>query len=82
MSSNHIRLREQNAAIERLTHWFQRLQLELAMGRTERRHLDPLVELLELYVERTGGNLYTQVWRRQIAEIKREVARRGFRVVR
>ena len=73
--SSPTRVRE-SQAIANFTRASQRLQLELAMN-AARRHLDPLIELLEIYVEQTGGTLVTSELRKQLAEMKREVARRG-----
>lgn len=70
-----VRIREEAAAVERFTYYSQRLNLELAMN-TPRRHIDPLLELLDLYVERTGGSVLTEQLRVQLAEFKQRVAAR------
>lgn len=77
MSRVSLKLKKEADAIASFTRITQRLQLELALG-TLRRHLDPLVELLEVYVEQTGGNHTTGILRGQLAELKRTVATRSY----
>lgn len=67
--------REHKAA-ERFTRNMQLLDLELAMG-SARRHLDVLVELLELLVEQCGNSLRTESFRAELSHAKRRVTTRG-----
>jgi hypothetical protein len=71
-----MKLQRESEARARLERHLQRLSLELAMG-TARRYLDPLVELCELLVEQTGGNLLTAELRKQLAELKARVESRS-----
>jgi hypothetical protein len=70
--SSTIRQHREARARARFEHHLRRLELELAMG-SPRRYLDPLVELLELLIERTGGNLYTAGYRQKLALAKARV---------
>lgn len=66
----------EHVAQQRFERNIQLLQLELRMG-TPRRHLDVLVELLEILVDQTGGSALTEVYRVQLSEAKRVVAGRS-----
>jgi hypothetical protein len=76
MSRESIKLQREGEARARLERHLRRLSLELAMG-TPRRYLDPLVELCELLVEQTGGNLLTTALRAQLADLRARVETRG-----
>jgi hypothetical protein len=67
--------REHKAA-ERFCRNMQLLALELTMG-TPRRHLDVLVELLELLVEQCGNSIRTDAFRAELSHAKRRVDTRG-----
>lgn len=69
----HFREHQAQARFERA---MQRLDLELTMG-TARRHLDVLVDLLELLVEQCGNSLRTDAFRSELAHAKRRVGTRG-----
>ena len=75
MSRNSVRQKREAAAADEFIHWTQRLQFELAM-RTPRRHLDSIVRVLELCIERAGDSLLVQEMKRQLAELKATVATR------
>jgi hypothetical protein len=70
-----LKMKKESDAIASFTRNTQKLQFELALG-TARRHLDPLIELLEVYVEQTGGTHTTTILRGQLTELKRTVATR------
>lgn len=52
----------------------RRLTRELESGLTPLEYLELRVELLEQYVEQTGGNLLTQEYRLMLADLKKGVA--------
>lgn len=71
--TRHYRRHTAENAFERNA---SRLRLELSMG-TPRRHLDVLVELLEVLVEQTGATLLTTQYREELTALKRLVATRS-----
>lgn len=52
------------------------LELELRLG-SARRHLDPLVELCEIYLPKCGESLLARTYKQRLAEAKARVADRG-----
>jgi hypothetical protein len=54
----------------------QLLELELAMG-TARRHLDALVELLDLLQAQCGQSVLAATYRAHLVELKQRVTTRG-----
>ncbi len=66
----------EHKAQERFVRNMQLLDLELAMG-SPRRHLDVLVELLELLVEQCGNSILADAYRSELAHAKRRVTTRG-----
>lgn len=81
MSALHVRLREQEKACREFERESAALRLDLGL-RVPRRFLDVRVRLLEVLLERTGGNLMTEGYRTTLSELKRSVAlRRSLTVV-
>jgi len=66
----------EHKAQQRFSRNMQLLDLELAVG-TPRRHLDVLVELLEVLVEQCGNSIQTDAFRSELSHAKRRVASRG-----
>jgi len=53
------------------------LRIDMSQRAVARRHLDCRVELLEQLVEQTGGSQLTDIYRTQLATLKRQVVLRG-----
>ncbi len=52
------------------------LRLELSLE-SARRHLDPLLELCDMYLANSGSSLLTQRYKEQLAEVRALVGKRG-----
>ncbi len=65
----------EHKAQERFVRNMQLLDLELTMG-SPRRHLDVLVELLELLVSQCGSSLLAETYRTELDHAKRRVITR------
>lgn len=72
MSTSSVELYEQHRAREKFLRFHDRLRLAVAMG-DARRHIDPLLEACEDYLERCGDNSLTTEMRAQLARTRRVV---------
>jgi hypothetical protein len=71
------KMRKEAIAVRSFQKHLVLLKIDLGQKNVMRRHLDCRVELLEHLVEQTGGTIVTQLFREQLAGLKKQVTLRG-----
>jgi len=74
MTRRDIRIRQEHAARTTCTELLQQLRLEIAAGPW--RVIEVMENAARCLLEHTGGNLYTQALRTELAECQRLIAQR------